>query len=161
MEQLECRPTSEMEAGDQEAESLCRWAAGRAGVIVVVPVIGTIALVANEVYMIVRIAKVYGKEVSETTVVAFIASLGAAFVGQTLATLIPFPPLQVPIGMSVTYGLGKVAQKWIKDGMPNDVSTYKATFEEAKAHAKENLDEFKQHPDREVPLGDEKRKFKV
>lgn len=161
MEPIECHPNHEVEARDREAESICRWAAGRAGVIVVVPVLGTIALVANEVYMIVRIAKVYGKEVSETTVAAFLASLGAAFVGQTLATLIPFPPLQVPIGMSVTYGLGKVAQKWIKDGMPSDVSTYKATFEQAKAHAKDNLDDLKQHPDRDVPLGDEKRKFNV
>ena len=42
---------------DEEAESLIRWAAGRAGVIVAAPVLGTVALVANEVYMIAKVAK--------------------------------------------------------------------------------------------------------
>ena len=32
---------------EEEAESLCRWAAARAGVIVVAPLLGTMSLVAN------------------------------------------------------------------------------------------------------------------
>ena len=51
---------------DNEVESLCRWAAGRAGVIVVAPVLGQIALAANEVYLIKRIANLYGKDFDET-----------------------------------------------------------------------------------------------
>ena len=50
----------------KEAENLCRWAAARAGVIVVAPGIGTMALIANEVYMIIRIGKVYGKTISQS-----------------------------------------------------------------------------------------------
>lgn len=42
---------------DKEAEDICRWAAARAGVIVVAPVVGTMTLMANEVYMITRLAK--------------------------------------------------------------------------------------------------------
>lgn len=34
-----------------EAEKICRWGAARAGVIVVAPLVGTMALMANEVYM--------------------------------------------------------------------------------------------------------------
>ena len=40
-----------------EAEKICRWAAARAGVIVVAPLIGTMTLMANEVYMITRLAE--------------------------------------------------------------------------------------------------------
>lgn len=35
----------------EEAETLCRWAAARAGVIVVAPLLGTMALIANDVYL--------------------------------------------------------------------------------------------------------------
>ena len=38
-----------------EAEKICRWGAARAGVIVVAPLVGTMALMANEVYMIMRL----------------------------------------------------------------------------------------------------------
>ena len=47
---------------EQEVESLCRWAAARAGVIVVAPILGQIALAANEIYLIKRIANVYDKK---------------------------------------------------------------------------------------------------
>ena len=33
-----------------EAEKICRWGAARAGVIVVAPLVGTMALMANEVF---------------------------------------------------------------------------------------------------------------
>ena len=42
-------------------------------------------------------------------------SLGGVFVGQTLTTVFPFPPLQIPIGICTTYAIGKVAHEWIKD----------------------------------------------
>lgn len=44
---------------EQEVESICKWAAARAGVIVVAPLLGTMALIANEVYMIMRIGKAH------------------------------------------------------------------------------------------------------
>ena len=75
---------------DKEAEDICRWAAARAGVIVVAPVVGTMTLMANEVYMITRLAKLRGIKLSESAVLGLLGSLGGAFVGQTLATLIPF-----------------------------------------------------------------------
>ena len=130
---------------DREVESLCRWAAGRAGVIVVAPVVGQIALAANEVYLIKRIANLYGKNFDEAASCAFISALGGTFVGQSLATLIPFPPLQIPIGMGVTYAVGKAANAWIKDDMP-DLSDfadkYKDIFQKAKDDAKSMVDIF-------------------
>lgn len=82
---------------DKEAEDICRWAAARAGVIVVAPVVGTMTLMANEVYMITRLAKLRGIKLSESAVLGLLGSLGGAFVGQTLATLIPFAPVQIPV----------------------------------------------------------------
>ena len=148
---------------DREVESLCRWAAGRAGVIVVAPVVGQIALAANEVYLIKRIANLYGKNFDEAASCAFISALGGTFVGQSWATLSPFPPLQIPIGMGVTYAVGKAANAWIKDDMP-DLSDfadkYKDIFQKAKDDAKSMVDIFKKEPNKDKPLGDENKDFK-
>ena len=91
---------------DETADSLIRWGAGRAGVIVAAPLLGTVALIANEVYMISKIGKVYGVELNQTAVLSFLGSMGATVVGSTLATLIPIAAMQIPIGVSVTYGVG-------------------------------------------------------
>lgn len=148
---------------EQEVESLCRWAAARAGVIVVAPVLGQIALAANEVYLIKRIANVYDRNFDETAGCAFISALGGTFVGQSLATLIPFPPLQISIGMAVTYAVGKTANAWIKDGMPDFddyADKYKDIFNQAKEDVKKIIPNLKNSKDKDKPLGDENKKFK-
>ena len=48
-----------------EAEKICRWGAARAGVIVVAPLVGTMALMANEVYMIMRLGELRGVKLEE------------------------------------------------------------------------------------------------
>ncbi len=144
---------------DEEADSLIRWAAGRAGVIVAAPLLGTCALVANEVYMISKIGAVYGVELNQKAVLSFIGSLGATVVGSTLATLIPISIMQIPIGVSVTYGVGKAAQRWIKDGMPDDTKPYRAVFEEEKAEGEKEEKELENNPKKDEPLGDEKKDF--
>ena len=134
---------------EQEVESLCRWAAARAGVIVVAPILGQIALAA--------------KKFDETASCAFVGALGGTFVGQSLATLIPFPPLQIPIGMAVTYAVGKAANAWIKDDMPDSseyADKYKDIFNKAKEDVKNIIPSLKNNPDKDKPLGDEEKKFK-
>lgn len=66
-----------------EAEKICRWGAARAGVIVVAPLVGTMALMANEVYMIMRLGELRGVKLEESAVLGLLTSLGATFVGQT------------------------------------------------------------------------------
>ncbi len=144
---------------DEQAESICSWAAARAGVIVIVPVIGSVVLLANEVYMVIRIGKVYGNKFTSAMAKGFIMSFIGAITGQTLVNFFPFPPLQIPIGIGVTYGIGKAAQAWIKDGMPADVARYKEAYKKARASAKSDMDSFKNDPRRGQPLGDEKKKF--
>ena len=149
----------EVTFSDKEAEGLIHWAAARAGVIVAAPLLGTVSLIANEVYMISKIGSVYGVDVPQKAVLSFIGSLGATVVGTTVATLLPIPFIQIPIGISVTYGLGKAAVRWIKDGMPDDTRPYKAVFEEGRAEGNTLVGEIKENPEKDIPLGDEKRDF--
>ena len=144
---------------DVEADDICNWAAARAGVIVVMPVLGMFALMANEVYMVVRIGQAYGVKISETAAAGFLMSLGAAFAGQTLVTLIPFPIMQVPVGVGVTYAVGKVAQAWIKAGMPDNPEELQREFTKLKDQAMKQIDELKNHHQKDIPLGDETKKF--
>lgn len=159
-------PEAEMEVDirddrDDEAESLIRWAAARAGLIVVAPVLGTAALMANEVYMIVRLGETYGVKLSDKVVLSFIGSLGGTVAGSLAATLIPIPFMQVPIAVGVTYGIGRAAQKWIKDGMPDDVKPYREVFEEEKKEGEAHADDLKDDPRKDQPLGDESVRFEA
>lgn len=146
---------------DKEAENICRWAAARAGVIVVAPFIGTMTLMANEVYMVTRLAQLRGIKISDSAILGMLASLGGTFVGQTLVTLIPFAPLQIPVGVSVTYAVGKVANAWLESGCPDDMSSFKDVFEEAKLEGLKMLDELKNLSCKDKPLGDENHRFNL
>lgn len=146
---------------DEEAESLCRWAAARAGVIVVLPGLGTMSLCANDIYLIMKLGKVFEEDISEKAAAGIMGSLGAYFVGSTLATLIPFPPMQIPIAVGTTYGLGRVVTEWLKAGKPKDLSPFKKVYEDAVKTAKANLDIFKNDPKKDEPLGDEKQHYDI
>jgi uncharacterized protein (DUF697 family) len=138
--------------GSRRSDSL---GGARAGVIVVAPIIGSMALMANEAYLVVRLAKLHGIQLTSSAIGGFLAGLGGTLAGQTLATAFPFPPLQIPIGMSVTYAVGKVAKAWLHDGMPKDMSKYKQVFEDSKAEVRKAPGVLKDHPGKDKPLGDE------
>ncbi len=144
----------------EEAELLCKWATARAGVIVVAPLVGTMALIANQVYMIVKLGEVYEEKITESMALSLLSSLGTVYLGQTVVTLIPFAPLQLPVAMASTYGLGKVVQEWLATGKPKDLSAFKTIYEEAVRTVKKNVELFKDNPHKEEPLGDENKEFK-
>lgn len=144
---------------EKEAEKLCCWGAARASVIVVTPVLGTMALMANEVYMITRLADLRGVQLEDGAIMGLLGSLGASFVGQTFFTLIPFAPLQIPVAVGVTYGVGKVANAWLRAGRPEDVAQFREIFEEARDEGLSKFKEFTKMGCKEKPLGDEKKKF--
>jgi len=153
----EAPPTPEELERERKADALIRWATARAGVIVVAPIVGAMALMANEAYMVVRLAKLHGIQLSSSAIGGFLAGLAGTLAGQTLATAFPFPPLQIPIGMSVTYAVGKVAKAWLEDDIPQDLSKYRQVFEASKAEVRKDPEAFKDHPDKDKPLGDESR----
>ncbi len=146
---------------DEEAEALCRWGAARAGVIVVAPLVGTMSLIANEIYMIMKLGDVYEQKMSEQAAVSLLGSMGAYFVGSTLTTLIPFPPLQIPVAVGTTYALGRVVTEWLKAGKPKDLTPFKTVYDDAMASAKKHIDLFKNDPKKDEPLGDESKKYDI
>lgn len=153
-----CVPNNDPEIAKQ-AEEICRWAAARAGVVVVYPAAGTIALLANEVYMIIRLARLYGVTISEGAAAGILSSLGATFIGQTLATLFPFPPLQIPIAISVTYGTGEAVRAWLAAGRPGSVEDFKDIFKRARNGCAQHIELFENNENKDKPLGDEKKNF--
>ncbi len=141
----------------EEAELYCRWAAARAGAIALVPGAGAAGLITNEIYMIVGIGKLYNVSITTSMAKGFIMGVFASIIGQTIANFIP--GLNVIVAISVTYGIGKAAEQWIIDGMPEDTSQYKKVYKENKHKAKNNAEEFKNDPKRDQPLGDESIKY--
>ena len=144
---------------ENEAMSLCKWAAARAGAIVIVPGFGTMSLVANDVYMIMKLGSLFEQPIGEKAAVSLLSSMGTVFLGGRLVTLIPFAPLQIPIAIATTFALGRVVTEWLKAGKPADMSPFKKVYEDSVKYAKENIDLFKNDKRGQTPLGDEKRKF--
>lgn len=142
-----------------EAEKICRWGAARSSVLVVTPLLGTMALIANEVYMISRLADLRGIKLSEGAALGLLASLGATFVGQSVFTLLPIPVIQIPLAISITYGVGRAANAWLKAGRPEDIAAFREVYEKARKEGAENADTFSNMDCREEPLGDESRTF--
>lgn len=140
---------------DLKVETLCRWAAARAGAIVVAPLVGTVALMANEVYLVGRIAKIYNVKLSEKALIAFLGAVGSRMAGNLLTTLIPFSAIQVPVAVGITYSLGRVTQRWLKDGMPTDMGPYMDMMGEWKEKARDQVDKLRENPLKNIPLGDE------
>lgn len=146
---------------EYEAKELCKWAAARAGAIAVIPVAGSIALIANEVYMISRISRLHGKELSDGAILGFLGGFAGSVIGQTLTNFIPFAVVQIPVAMGVTYALGIAAHEWIKAGCPSDLTAFENIFNQAKEEVKELVPMLKEHPQKNEPLGDEKREYTV
>ena len=153
------KPISDTPELDQQAESVCRWGAARAAAIVVIPIIGLLWLTGNIMYMVTRIAKIYGVTLSKAATKGFISAMIGNVVLVILASCIP--GFNIGIAAVVTYGMGKAAQDWIKGGMPADVTRYKQKYEEAKKKAKQHMDEFKSDPRRKQPLSGKSRKRKT
>lgn len=142
-----------------EAEKICRWGAARASVLVVAPVLGTMALIANEVYMISRLADLRGVKLSEGAALGLLGSLGATFIGQSVFTLLPIAAIQIPLAVSITYGVGKAANAWLKAGRPEDIASFREVYEKARKEGAENADTFRNMDCKDQPLGDESKKF--
>ncbi len=134
----------------EEAETLCRWAAARAGLML---------RQQWRAYLVIKLGSVYEEEIGEKAAVSLLSSLGAYFVGSTLTTLIPFAPLQIPVAVGTTYALGRVVTEWLKAGKPADLSPFKTVYDDALREAKKNIELFKNDPKKDEPLGDESKKY--
>ena len=91
------RTTDESGKMARKADALIHWVTARAGVIVVAPVIGSMALMANEAYLVVRLAKLHGIQLSSSAIGGFLAGLAGTLAGQRLAAPICFPTPRSPL----------------------------------------------------------------
>ena len=99
------------------ADDYVIWGAGRAAAITMLPLpIANIgALMANEAYMIYRIAETYGYDIDSSIVSMLIATVGGTFTRRLLFSLVPI--LKIPIAAGITYAMGKVAKAYFASGM--------------------------------------------
>ncbi len=113
---------------EEEADSFINWAAGRAAAIALIPLplADVMPLIANETYMIYRLAGVYGKAIDETVITTLLGVAGGSLVGKIGASFLPF--LKVPIAAGVTYGVGKAAKVYFESEMTLSASELKAAF---------------------------------
>ena len=119
-----------------EADSYINWAAGRAAAIALVPLpLADVApLIANEVYMIYKLAEVYGIAVDNTVITMLLGCAGGSILGKVGASFLPF--LKVPIAAGITYGVGKAAKAYFESDMTMDISELKQKFLEGEREAK-------------------------
>jgi uncharacterized protein (DUF697 family) len=119
-----------------EADSYINWAAGRAAAIALVPLpLADVApLIANEVYMIYKLAGVYGIAVDNTVITMLLGCAGGSIAGKLAASFLPF--LKVPIAAGITYGVGKAAKAYFESDMTMDISELKQKFLEGEREAK-------------------------
>ena len=61
----------------------------------------------------------------------------------------------MPVAVGITYSLGRVTQRWLKDGMPTDMAPYADMMSEWKDKAREQVDRLRANPLKNIPLGDE------
>lgn len=120
---------------DAEADSLITWAAGRAAAIAIIPLplADVTPLVANEIYMFYKLARVYGIANDQSLITMILGCTGGSLVGKLGASLLPF--LKIPIAAAVTYGVGKAAKAFFESGMEMNGDTIKEIFEKAQNEA--------------------------
>ena len=122
-------------APDDEADQYILWAAGRAAAIAIAPIpladIGP--LMANEAYMIYRIAETYGYKIDKSVVAMILGVCGGSIVGKITASFLPF--LKVPIAAGITYAVGKTAKAYFESGMTLSKEDMKNVFKNSRKEA--------------------------
>lgn len=119
-----------------EADSYINWAAGRAAAIALVPLpladVGP--LIANEVYMLYKLAEIYGIAADNTVITMLLGCAGGSIAGKIGASFLPF--LKVPIAAAVTYGVGKAAKAYFESDMTMDEDELRQEFLAGEREAK-------------------------
>ena len=121
---------------EDEADSYINWAAGRAAAIAIVPIplVDIAPLIANETYMIYRLAELYGIPVDDTVITVLLGCAGGSIVGKIAASLLPI--LKIPIAAGVTYAVGKAAQAYFESDMKLNKTELRETFMKAERDAR-------------------------
>lgn len=163
MERLEYNNATLAQATNvqEEVEMICRWAAARAAGIAALPKFNYAGLLANDVYMVSRIAQAYGVCPAKEGITGFLVGLGGSAVAALVCTIVPTMILRIPVAATITYGVGKMAAKWIEDGMPTcpNFEEYRQRLVDIYKYNKETVTTLANTPLRDKPLGNENVDF--
>ncbi|MBR4902571.1 MAG: hypothetical protein IKZ46_16650 [Victivallales bacterium] len=98
------------------------------------PVSDIDALMANEAYMIYRIAETYGYDIDSSIVSMLIATVGGTFTRRLLFSLVSI--LKIPLAAGITYAMGKVAKAYFASGMTLSRDALLGEFKRARRKAR-------------------------
>ena len=120
---------------NETADEIILWGAGRAAAIALarIPLADVGPLMANEAYMIYRIAETYGYEIDKSVVAMILGVCGGSIVGKITASFLPF--LKVPIAAGITYAVGKTAKAYFESGMTLSQEDMKDVFKNSRTEA--------------------------
>ena len=124
------------ECVSEEADSYIKWAAGRAAAIAFIPLplADVTPLIANEIYMIYKLAGLYGIATDNTVISMLLGCAGGSIAGKIGASMLPF--LKIPIAAAVTYGVGKTAKAYFESDMTLNEDDLRKEFLAAEREAK-------------------------
>lgn len=137
MENEDSFEREEEKTREQRAQEYILWGAGRAAAIALVPLpladVGP--LMANEAYMIYRVAEAYGYKTDQSVVAMLTGVVGGSFAGKLAASFLPF--LKMPIAAGITYAVGKTAKAYFASGMTLSKEALQDEFRNARREADE------------------------
>ena len=115
---------------------LYQMAAGRAAAIAFIPLplADVTPLIANEIYMIYKLAGLYGIATDNTVISMLLGCAGGSIAGKIGASMLPF--LKIPIAAAVTYGVGKTAKAYFESDMTLNEDDLRKEFLAAEREAK-------------------------
>jgi uncharacterized protein (DUF697 family)/ethanolamine utilization protein EutP (predicted NTPase) len=121
---------------DAEADKCINWGAGRAATIAFIPLpladVGP--LIANEAYMIHKLAGIYGFAADKSIIAMLGGVAGGSFAGKLIASFLP--GLKIAIAAGVTYGVGKAAKAYFESDMNLGIDILKEKFKMGEKESK-------------------------
>ena len=120
---------------DKKADEYILWGAGRAAAIAIspIPLSDVAPLVANEGYMIYRLAETYGFKIDKAVVTMLLGVAGGSFAGMLLSSFLP--GLKIAVAAGVTYAVGKMSKAYFASGMTLDSDELRNVFASARKEA--------------------------
>ncbi|MBQ9367554.1 MAG: DUF697 domain-containing protein [Victivallales bacterium] len=120
---------------DKKADEYILWGAGRAAAIAIspIPLSDVAPLVANEGYMIYRIAETYGYKIDKAVVTMLLGVAGSSFAGMLLSSFLP--GLKIAVAAGVTYAVGKMSKAYFASGMSMESDELRNVFTSARKEA--------------------------
>ena len=120
---------------DKKADEYIFWGAGRAAAIAIspIPLSDVAPLVANEGYMIYRLAETYGCKIDNAVVTMLLGVAGGSFAGLLLSSFLP--GLKIAVAAGVTYAVGKMSKAYFASGMTLDSEALRDVFASARKEA--------------------------